>query len=111
MDKITKVHCDELIRIGQELDGKSSCQFDALVSVTVLIFPDGGTHWFKNKPVYKDMPNENLEYIRKCAKIWNERNRAKYDGFGDFDLIGAVASVRMLREDFDKIPATADFLE
>jgi hypothetical protein len=111
MDKVTKVQCDNLIEIGRKLDERPSRQIDESVSVTVLIFPDGMTHWFENKPVFKDKPNENLEYMKKCIRIWNERNRIKYGGsYDNFDLMGAVANIRMLREDFNKIPATCDFL-
>lgn len=110
MDKLIEAHCNELERIGCQLDREAFRQSDEIVSVTVLIFPDGGSHWFKTKPVFKNKPNENVQYIRRCVEIWNERNRLKYDGFGDFDLMGAVANVRMFKKDFDKLPITDDFI-
>lgn len=85
-----------------------SIRIDALVSVTVLIFPSGRTHWFETKPVYKDLPDENHAYLVKCFDIWKKRNKEKYK---DYDVTSAVANIRMLKNDFDKIPVTADFIE
>ena len=76
-----------------------------LVEVAVILFPDGTSHHFKTKPVFKDKPNDNITYIQNYCKKWFEANKAKYElrGLDLGQLSNAVATIRMLESDFDKI--------
>jgi len=82
-----------------------------LIEVAVIIFPDGNTHHFKTKPVFKDQANKNIAYIQDCIEKWFKANRAKYElrGIDLNQLSNAVATIRMLESDFEKIPATSEF--
>lgn len=76
-----------------------------LIEVAIIIFPDGTTHHFKTKPVFKDKPNDNITYIQGYTKKWFDANKAKYElrGIDLSQLSNAIATIRMLESDFDKI--------
>jgi len=76
-----------------------------LIEVAVIIFPDGTTHHFKTKPVFKDQENKNIVYIQDCTQKWFKANKARYEvrGIDLVQLANAVATIRMLESDFDKI--------
>jgi len=89
-------------------EGRSN-PIETMVSVTVIIFPDGGTHFFENKPVFKNKPNENIEYIQKCMRIWKKDNEQRYTN--NPGIMGAVAHIEMLESDYYAMPATSEFTE
>lgn len=76
-----------------------------LIEVAVILFPDGTTHHFKTKPVFKEKQNDNLTYIQNYCKKWFDANKAKYElrGLDLSQLSNAVATIQMLESDFDKI--------
>lgn len=76
-----------------------------LIEVVVIIFPDGTTHHFKTKPVFKDKPNDNITYIQDYLKKWFDANKAKYESRNIYlsQLSNAIATIYMLESDFDKI--------
>lgn len=80
-----------------------------LIDVCVIIFPDGTNHFFRAKPVLINMPNANEEYMKKCLHLWIEKNHQRYDNINL--LFPIIGSMKMLKTDFRKLPATADFLE
>jgi len=76
-----------------------------LIEVAVIIFPDGTTHHFKTKPVFKDTPNDNITYIQNYSKKWFEANKVKYElrKIDLSQLSNAIATIQMLESDFDKM--------
>lgn len=80
-----------------------------IVDVTVIIFPDGGTHLTKNLPVFKDGIDVNQQYAKKCIQQWKKQNHEKYTK--NPGLMGAVAQIRMLEKDYKSIKATDEFIE
>ena len=75
------------------------------INVIVIIFPDGSTHYFKKHKVFKNKPDKNLEYIRKCMKMWQECNKDK----SKFHIFGALAYTRILENDYYQIPPVCDY--
>lgn len=74
-----------------------------IIEVTVIIFPDGNTHFFEKKPIYKNKPDENQVYTRKCLHAWFEHTDGRYN-----DLIADIINISMFEDDFRKRQETID---
>lgn len=68
------------------------------IPVICIALPDGTTLW---------ADNANQEYVQDCIKAWKERlspeTLRKYEESG---VLGGFIELRMLPEDFKRIPAT-----
>ena len=79
---------------------------DKIIKVMVIIFPDGQTHFFKTQETHKNKSDENFKYIQKCMNVWKKRNKNREN----LGTSGAVANIRMLESDYNKILPTDTFL-
>lgn len=79
-----------------------------VIPVSVINFPDGSTLYLDMRKEKKGQKSENLERIQKCVDIWKSENEKKYK---DTSVCSAISSIRMLRSDFDSLPAIEKYSE
>ncbi len=72
-----------------------------IIDVWVILFPDGTSHHFK--------ASDGKEYLDRCIRIWKEKNKQKYAKIEGVNM--AVAHIRMLEIDFNKMLATDYFID
>lgn len=71
------------------------------IDVIVLVFPDGSTYW------QEQTANFTMATAQKLAMAWREQLPADHRArMHDGKCMGGAVHCRMLREDYDAIPAT-----
>lgn len=69
-----------------------------VIEVSCIALPDGQTMWIKSATP---------DYIRECMKAWKEGlPKEKLELYEQAGVGVGVVMVRMLEEDYNKIPAT-----
>jgi hypothetical protein len=71
------------------------------VPVAVIVYPDGTTYFFAVED-----GEDAATHAGTCLEKWRGRNSEKYK---DTDVFGAVTSIRMLKSEYGRIPARANF--
>jgi hypothetical protein len=71
---------------------------DDVINVTCLVFPDGSTYWYPTDDYRAD------RLIDKWKATLSVEQRRAYHDKG---CLGGVVRLRMLRKDYQSIPATS----
>jgi len=85
---------DEVAEIEKEIEDLS------VIDVVVIIFPDGGT-------LHLEQKNKPEKQIERCFDIWKIKNKNRYK---NLNVTSAVAFIKMLKSDFDKIPVNMKYV-